>query len=121
MRLTKATPIVIRTPPPNWGGYFFYFVKLETDSGIVGWGETAVLFSLYGLERAFERLIEDVFNRYLVGRDPMNREVLNKLMYTGLSSQHADYFVGGVISAFDLAMWDICGKALERPVCDLLG
>lgn len=121
MQLVKATPFAIRTPPPNYGGYFFYFVKLETDSGLVGWGECAVLFSMYGFERAFEQLVEGVFNRYLAGSDPMNREVLNKLMYAGLSSQHADYFVGGVISAFDTAMWDICGKALGVPVCDLLG
>jgi L-alanine-DL-glutamate epimerase-like enolase superfamily enzyme len=121
MQLTRATPFVIRTPPTNYGGYFFYFVKLETDSGLVGWGETAVLFSMYGLERAFERLVEGVFHRYLAGRDPMNREMLTKLMYAGLSSQHADYFVGGIISAFDTAMWDICGKAFGAPVCDLLG
>lgn len=121
MQLTKATPFAIRTPPPNLGGYFLYFVKLETDSGLTGWGETAVLFSMYGLERAYERLIETTFDRYLRGRDPMNREALSKLMYAGLSSQHADYFVGGVISAFDIAMWDICGKALGAPVCDLLG
>ena len=113
MQLVKATPFAIRTPPPNYGGYFLYFVKLETDSGLVGWGECAVLFSMYGFERAFEQLVEGVFSRYLAGRDPMNREVLNKLMYAGLSSQHADYFVGGVISAFDTAMWDICGKALR--------
>lgn len=121
MKLIKATPFVVRTPPPNYGGYFFYFVKLETDSGLVGWGESAVLFSMYGLERAFEALVDGAFNRYLAGRDPMNREMLSKVMYAGLSSQHADYFVGGLISAFDTAMWDICGKALGVPVCDLLG
>lgn len=121
MQLTKATAFAIRTPPPNFGGYYWYFVKLETDSGLIGWGETAVLFSMYGMERAFEKIIEGVFNRYLVGRDPLNREMLNKLMYAGLSSQHADYFIGGIISAFDVAMWDICGKHFEAPVCDLLG
>jgi galactonate dehydratase len=121
MRLTKATAFAIRTPPPNYGGYFWYFVKLETDSGLVGWGETAVLFSLYGLERGFEQLVEGVFNRYLLGQNPLNRDMLNKLMYAGLSSQHTDYFVGGLISAFDIAMWDICGKHFSAPVCDLLG
>jgi galactonate dehydratase len=121
MKLTKVTPVAIRTPPPNYGGYYWYFVKLETDSGLVGWGETAILFSLYGHERAFEQLVEGVFNRYLNGRDPMNRDALNKTMYAGLSSQHTDYFVGGIISAFDIAMWDICGKALGVPVADLLG
>lgn len=121
MQLTKATAFAIRTPPPNFGGYFWYFVKLETDNGLIGWGESAVLFSMYGLERAFEKLVEGVFNRYLLGRNPLDREVLNKLMYAGLSSQHADYFVGGIISAFDVAMWDICGKHFDAPVYNLLG
>lgn len=121
MQLTKATAYAIRTPPPNFGGYYWYFVKLETDSGLTGWGETAVLFSMYGMERAFEKLIEGVFNRYLAGKNPLNRDMLNKLMYAGFSSQHTDYFAAGVISALDLAMWDICGKYFEAPVCDLLG
>lgn len=121
MQLTKATAYAIQTPPPNFGGYFWYFVKLETDSGLVGWGETAVLFSMYGLERGFEKLVDGVFNRYLNGQNPLNRDMLNKLMYAGLSSQHTDYFVAGLISAFDVAMWDICGKHFEAPVCDLLG
>ncbi len=121
MRLTKATAYAIRTPPPNFGGYFWYFIKLETDSGLVGWGETAVLFSLYGMERGFEQMVKGIFDRYLQGQNPMNRDMLNKLMYAGLSSQHTDYFVGGLISAFDIAMWDICGKFFEAPICDLLG
>lgn len=121
MKLARATAYAIRTPPPNFGGYYWYFVRLETDAGHVGWGETAVLFSLYGMERGFEQLVEGVFNRYLQGQNPMNRDMLTKLMYAGLSSQHSDYFIGGVISAFDVAMWDICGKALGAPVCDLLG
>jgi galactonate dehydratase len=121
MQMTKATAFAIRTPPPNFGGYYWYFVKLETDSGLVGWGEAAVLFSMYGMERAFEQMVEATFNRYLAGRNPLDREALSKLMYAGLSSQHADYFVGGLISAFDVAMWDICGKYFEAPVYQLLG
>ncbi|MFO1016708.1 MAG: mandelate racemase/muconate lactonizing enzyme family protein [Hyphomonadaceae bacterium] len=121
MRLVKAASYIVRTPPPHWGGYYWYFVRLETDAGIVGWGETAILFSMYGLEKSFAQLVQDVFARYLDARDPMNREKLSKLMYAGLCSQHADYFMAGVISAFDIAMWDICAKALDVPVCDLLG
>lgn len=121
MKLTKATAYVVQTPPPNFGGYFWYFVKLETDAGHVGWGETAVLFSLYGMDAAFEKLVEGLFNRYLVGQNPLNRDMLNKLMYAGFSSQHTDYIAAGIISAFDMAMWDICGKYYEAPICDLLG
>lgn len=121
MKLTKATAYIVQTPPPNLGGYFYYFLKLETDSGHIGWGETAVLFSMYGMDAAFEKLVEGVFDRYLLGQNPINREMLNKLMYAGFSSQHTDYFTSGIISAFDMAMWDICGKYYEAPIYDLLG
>jgi 2-dehydro-3-deoxyphosphogalactonate aldolase len=42
-------------------------------------------------------------------------------MYEGLTSNNAGYFVSGIISAFDVAMWDICGKHFDAPICDLLG
>jgi len=121
VKLISAKAYAIKTPPPHFGGWYWYFVRLETDNGLVGWGEAAVLFSLYGMERAFEQLVAGVFQRYLINQNPLNREMLNKLMYAGLSSQHPDYFVGGVISAFDVAMWDICGKHFGAPVCDLMG
>ena len=121
MKLESARAYAVQTPPPNLGGVFWFFVRLETDDGRVGWGECAVLFSLYGLDRSFSQLVEDNFNRYLRGENPLNREVLTKRMYEGLTSQNAGYFSAGVISAFDLAMWDICGKHFDAPVCDLLG
>ncbi|MCP3939177.1 MAG: mandelate racemase/muconate lactonizing enzyme family protein [Actinomycetia bacterium] len=121
MKLKSATAYAIRTPPPNLGGYFWYFVRLETDTGLVGWGEAAVLFTMYKQERTFEAMVAGTFNRFLEGKDPRNREVLNRMMYAGLSAQRPDYFVGGIISAFDTALWDICGKYYEAPVADLLG
>ena len=121
MKLESARAYAIQTPPPNLGGVFWFFVRLETDDGRVGWGECAVLFSMYGLHRSFSQLVEDNFNRYLKGKDPLNREALTKRLYEGLTSQNAGYFSAGVISAFDVAMWDICGKHFDAPVCDLLG
>ncbi|MFT5894907.1 MAG: L-alanine-DL-glutamate epimerase-like enolase superfamily enzyme, partial [bacterium] len=38
----------MQTPPPYSGGSFWFFVKLETDTGLVGWGETAILGTLHG-------------------------------------------------------------------------
>ncbi len=121
MKLESARAYAVQTPPPNLGGVFWFFVRLETDDGRVGWGECAVLFSMYGLHRSFSQLVEDNFNRYLKGQDPLNREVLTKRMYEGFTSQNAGYFSAGVISAFDVAMWDICGKHFDAPICDLLG
>jgi len=121
VRLISAKAYAIQTPPPNLGGIFWYFVRLETDTGLVGWGECAVLFSMYGLDRSFSQLVDDNFDRYLRDNDPLNRDALTKRMYEGLTSNNAGYFVSGIISAFDLAMWDICGKHFDAPVCDLLG
>ncbi len=121
MKLKSAKAYAVATPPPNLGGMFYYFVRLETDNGLVGWGECAVLFSMYGLDRSFAQLVEDNFERYLKDKNPLNREALTKLMYEGFTSQSPGYFASGIISAFDLAMWDICGKHFDAPVCDLLG
>ena len=60
MKLTKVKSFVIKTDPPNLGGLLWYFLKLETDEGIEGWGETAVLFSLYGLEESYEVIQHDL-------------------------------------------------------------
>ena len=90
MQLKKVRAFAVRTPPPHWGGYYWYFLRLETDCGLVGWGECAILFSMYGLERSFAQLVTDVFNRYLTGVDPLNREVLSMQLCAWVCSHRAD-------------------------------
>ena len=84
-------------------------------------GETAVLWSLYGLEEGFEKMADNIFVSYLKDRDPINRETLYHMMYACLAAQHPDYITVGLISAFDIALWDICGKYYNTPVYNLLG
>jgi galactonate dehydratase len=121
MKLTHVKPYVVKTEPPNWGGLLWFFLKLETDQGISGWGETAVLWSLYGLEDGYQKMVENIFTTYLQGQDPVNRETLYHLLYSNLTAQHPDYLTMGLISAFDIALWDICGKIYNTPVYNLLG
>ena len=121
MKLTKVTSYVIKTDPPNWGGLLWYFLKLETDEGIHGWGETAVLSCFLGLEDSYEKMVEQIFTTFLEGENPINREALQHKLYSSLTSQHPDYATMGVISAFDIALWDICGKYYNTPVYNLLG
>ncbi len=121
MKLTNVKPYVIKTDPPNLGGYLWFFLKLETDEGIEGWGETALLRTLHGLEEGYEKTVKGVFEYYLKGKNPINREPIYQTLYSSLTAQHADYVVGGVISAFDIALWDICGKYYNTPVYNLLG
>jgi 2-dehydro-3-deoxyphosphogalactonate aldolase len=121
MKLTNAKAFVVKTDPPNWGGLLWYFVKLETDEGIFGWGETAVLNAFYDLEKSYETLVGEIFKGYLKGKDPIDREPLFHMMYSSLTAQHPDYVILGLISAFDIALWDICGKHYKTPVYNLLG
>lgn len=121
MKLARADSYVIKTNPPNMGGFLWFFIRLETDDGTVGWGETAILNCLHGMEAGYEAFAEGIFDTFLRGKDPLNREALFSLMYNGLTAQHSDYLAVGMISAFDIALWDICGKHFNAPVYDLLG
>lgn len=121
MKLAKVDTFVVKTPRPHAGGALWFFVRLETDNGIVGWGETAILSALYGLEDSFEALVKDVFEKFLKDKNPLDREALYQAIYGGLMIRHPDYFAMGILSAFDVAMWDICGKHFDTPVYNLLG
>ncbi len=101
---------------PVWvGSRLQLLVKVETDAGLHGWGESG----LSSRERAVSGAVEH-FARFLVGRDPMRAGALWQEMYRG------QYFEGGrvltaAISAIDIALYDIKGKALGVPVYQLLG
>ncbi|TLU66390.1 mandelate racemase/muconate lactonizing enzyme family protein [Thalassotalea litorea] len=90
-------------------------VKIETDEGIFGWGESG----LSGREKAVAGAIEH-FREFLVGRSAMNIGALWQEMY------RSQYFEGGrvlaaAISAIDIALHDVLGKHLNVPVYQLLG
>ncbi|MEO2005218.1 MAG: galactonate dehydratase [Candidatus Poribacteria bacterium] len=92
-----------------------FFVKVETDAGIYGLGEGS-------LKRRGRAMAEVVrwFEEALVGEDPFRIEHLWQVMFRG------GFFPGGVVqsasvSAVDIALWDIKGKALGVPVYELLG
>jgi galactonate dehydratase len=90
-------------------------VKVETDEGIYGWGESG----LSGRERAVMGAIEH-YKEFLIGRDPLQAGAIWQELY------RSQYFEGGrvlvaAIGAIDIALYDIKGKALGVPVYQLLG
>ena len=101
---------------PVWIGHRNQLlVKVETDEGIFGWGESG----LSGRELAVVGAVQH-FAEFLRGRDPFQTGALWQEMY------RSQYFEGGrvlqaAISAIDIALHDIKGKALGVPVYDLLG
>ncbi len=98
-----------------------YIVLLEvvTDEGIVGLAD--VDGSPAG-DLAVVSLIENTFKPVLVGMDPLRRGALHDRMFELLHRlgryQSLESYVLGAI---DVALWDIAGKAVGRPVCELLG
>ncbi|MCH8256949.1 MAG: hypothetical protein IIA75_03440 [Proteobacteria bacterium] len=80
-----------------------------------------MLFTLLRLEDSYEKLVTEIFDTYLKGENPINRGVMYQKLYAGLTAQHPDYIIMGLISAFDIALWDICGKYYDTPVYNLLG
>jgi galactonate dehydratase len=95
---------------PRW-----LFLRLETDDGIVGWGEPIVEGRASTVEAAVQELCE-----YLLGKDPSRINDLWQTLYRG------GFYRGGpvlmsAIAGIDQALWDIKGKALGVPVYELLG
>ncbi len=92
----------------------YLFVHVYTDEGIVGLGEAGNWGFLSSTADAIEK-----FKPYLIGKDPFMSEDIAQNLY------RAVYFRGSVImsaiSAIDIALWDIKGKALGVPVYQLLG
>ena len=65
-------------------------------------------------------LVSQVFEGYLEGKNPIDRETLYHKMYDGMMAQHPDYVGMGVVSAIDIALWYIIVKHLHNPVYNLL-
>ncbi|RCH56029.1 galactonate dehydratase [Mucilaginibacter hurinus] len=96
--------------PPRW-----LFLKIETDGGIVGWGEPVIEGKAATVKAAVDELME-----YLVGKDPMHIEDHWNVMY------RSGFYRGGAIlmsaiAGIDQALWDIKGKFFNAPVYQLMG
>src|SRR5260370_35492020 len=103
-------------PSPLWvGSRNQLVVKVETDEGLYGLGESG----LSGRELAVIGALKH-YREFLIGRDPMQRGSIWQEL------NRSQYFEGGRVllaaqSALDIALYDIVGKALGVPVYQLLG
>jgi galactonate dehydratase len=105
----KITSMTTYAVPPRW-----LFLKIETDGGIVGWGEPV----LEGRAATVAAAVEEMSD-YLIGQDPTQIEDLWNVLYRG-----GFYRGGGIhmsaLAGIDQALWDIKGKALGVPAHELL-
>src|SRR5579871_4050022 len=109
----KVTKVEVFLVGAKWRN--FTMVKIETDSGIVGWGEGTLGWK----ETAVRELILDYARRYVVGQNPFDIEALWFKLY------QVEHNTGPVMytamAAIETALWDIVGKACGQPVYNLVG
>ena len=107
MKIIKLTTYRV---PPRW-----MLLKIETDEGVVGWGEPVI----EGRARTVETAVQEM-QPFLIGQDPARINDLWQTMY------RAGFYRGGAIlmsaiAGIDQALWDIKGKVMGQPVYELLG
>jgi L-alanine-DL-glutamate epimerase-like enolase superfamily enzyme len=108
---------------PGWLGLYSAkietcLVRLETDAGLVGYGEGQTPIGPEVTATAVEKVLRPL----LLGEDPMRVGVLRRRCYEALLTR--GHFTGTIVDAVagvDSALWDLRGKILGRPVADLLG
>lgn len=118
MKLQSIDTYVVGNPPPRRGGRYFIFVRLKTACGIEGVGE--IYNATFGPQLCAQMAVE-MFERRFAGEDPHHIEKLWRRVYGGGYSMRPDITVMGVLSALEMACWDIVGKAAGQPVYQLLG
>lgn len=118
MKIKDCRTFVVGNPPPHFGGRYFIFVKLVADNGIEGIGE--VYAATFG-PHVVAKMIEDVAARHAIGADPFRVETLWRRAYGSGYTQRPDVSLVAVLSGIEMACWDIVGKAVEKPVYELLG
>ena len=95
----------------------FVFVRVETDSGIVGWGEA---YSQYDRDRAIAAQVEEL-GRYVVGRDPFQVRHILQIAFDDYAQRRGSLELYCATSGIEQALWDIIGKVSGQPVYNLLG
>ncbi len=90
-------------------------VEMETDDGIVGLGNVALA------PRIAKAIIDTYLTPLVIGQDPWDYEYLSQRMYRATHAWGRKGVAMAAISAVDIAIWDILGKSVHKPVFKLLG
>ena len=118
MKVVDIKTFVVGNPPPRFGGRYWIFLKLTTDSGIVGYGE---VYTATFSPHIVEQMIVNVAERHVIGQDPSQIETMWRRVYGRGYAGRPDLTLGGIMSGLEMACWDIIGKEVGKPVYELLG
>ena len=127
MKITEVEAIILRQPVVDGaiadGSQDDLIVRIHTDDGITGIGEVdsapEVVKAVF--DAPHSHFIATGLRHVLIGQDPLDIEGLWRRMYMGSVYYGRRGAAMHAISGVDIALWDIKGKKIGKPVCDLLG
>src|SRR5664279_5655954 len=128
MKITRVSGVVYRQqlksggPKPKFAGegrnsFETLLVKVETDSGIIGWGEAFP----HRIWPAVKSLLETLIAPACIGADPTGIPALMGMLIYRVHGVGRAGPVMYALSGLDIALWDILGKATNKPIYKLLG
>lgn len=118
MKINSLHTYLVDNPPPSFGGPRWLLLQLGTDEGITGVGEATYHNRM---DHTAIPLLEELAEQFLFGQDPFRIERLWCAIYEQRFVRRAGPITSPALSAIEMALWDIVGKALGQPVYNLLG
>ena len=109
-RYIEKSSLVSRT------GVTDIIIKITTDNGLIGWGESTRAADVFGILKAVEAMAPIV-----MGRSPWDREVIRRDVYVTGAWQFQEMTGNFAWAGIDMALWDLCGKEVGKPLYQLLG
>ena len=121
MTISRIDAFPLVAPEPHYRGMerCVTLARIETDDGVVGWGETISQF--HEAAKATQLLIDEGFGPRIMGRDPLAVERLWREMCEYAYWYGVEGIAAFAITAIDMALWDLKGKLLGQPVATILG
>jgi L-alanine-DL-glutamate epimerase-like enolase superfamily enzyme len=129
IKITGMETILLRLPPAPFTGDAIHdfgsasggvVLKLATDAGITGWAHSS-FGMIAGGPRVVQTILEEEIKPVLIGQDPAFPKKLRADLWRALEYQGMQGVTQFALSAVDIAVWDILGKAAGMPVYKMLG
>jgi galactonate dehydratase len=120
MKIKSVTPFLVAARPSSDGwslGQQMIFVKLETETGLVGWGEA---YALQHRQLATREIIQALGEALKKMKNATPRGFLHHLAKP-MDSDHPGIDYASAVSAIEIALWDLLGKSTGLPLHSLLG
>jgi galactonate dehydratase len=128
VKITRVAPWIVTGPPEETGGHArgagahltqYVFVQVDTDDGLTGWGEITT-YPGSTANRVVAGMVREA-ESLLIGQDPAHIEAIWHRLFRAFTYMGTRGATTAMLSAVDIALWDIRGQALGVPVYDLLG